>query len=296
MEFTKCALIGYDLRPEELEPITGPTLKYKTDIVGEVYITLIAYNLLRNGDYDRYVIAGICKDRTLHNKPAILIDSNFINGDYKSYNPPIDFEEKCIHFLKYLYEFGGKENKEFDLNPTRDFPLAYANSEEFGRIIDQLKNDRLISIRTSHSMGRGMGQYHLGVKLTTLGKEKAKKMLPQLPLFGLVSQEITTGDAEVDTKINHARAMFFDKPASMDKMRSACETLCFVLEPLRNSLSSAFSQKDVSDFFQLVNTFDIRHNKDTTKNLLHEEQLEWVFYTLLNTINTYTKMKSSGKI
>lgn len=31
--------------------------------------------------------------------------------------------------------------------------------------------------------------------------------------------------------------------------------------------------------------------KETTKNLIYPEQLEWIFYTLLNTINTYTKLK-----
>lgn len=77
----------------------------------------------------------------------------------------------------------------------------------------------------------------------------------------------------------------------MDDKRSACETLSFVLEPLRKDLTSFFSTGDVSDFFLLVNRFDIRHNKTSTTSLVHEEQLEWVFYTLLNTITTYTKLK-----
>ena len=116
-----------------------------------------------------------------------------------------------------------------------------------------------------------------------------------MPLFGLVSQVISTGNSEVDEKINHARELFFDNAQSLDKMRSACEALCFILEPLREDLKNYFNQKDVSDFFQIVNTFDIRHNKETTKNIVHEEQLEWLFYSLLNTINTYVKLKQNGK-
>ena len=77
-------------------------------------------------------------------------------------------------------------------------------------------------------------------------------------------------------------------------MRSACETLSYILEPLREDLKNYFSQKDVSDFFQIVNTFDIRHNKYMTKNIVHIEQLEWVFYTLLNSINTFVKLKKQG--
>ena len=74
-------------------------------------------------------------------------------------------------------------------------------------------------------------------------------------------------------------------------MRSACESLSYVLEPLREELPKYFHKQDVSDFFNIVNNFDIRHNKDHTKKLIHPEQLEWGFYSLLNTINTYVKLK-----
>jgi len=116
--------------------------------------------------------------------------------------------------------------------------------------------------------------------------------MPQIPLIGLVSQEITTGDNAIDAKINQARSLFFSDYPSMDNMRSACEALCFVLEPLRyNGLKSVIADADVELFFQMVNKFDIRHNNHHTKTLKHPEQLEWVFYSLLNTINTYTKLK-----
>jgi hypothetical protein len=48
---------------------------------------------------------------------------------------------------------------------------------------------------------------------------------------------------------------------------------------------------DTEYFFRIVNEFSIRHNKLSTKRINSEEQLEWVFYCLLNTINTYVKMK-----
>jgi hypothetical protein len=296
MTFERCAIIGYPLNPEEIKPLTGSTLEYETEFVGKVKITLPAYQELLEGSFERYIIAGICKDRTLKNEEPVLIDSKFIREGYKRLNPPIEFDEKCNHFLKYLYQFGGKENREFEINSTKHFPLAFADQEEFTRIVDQLKSDFYITIRKTHQMGRGReSQIYMGVKMTSSGKDEAKKSLPKMPLFGLVSQEITTGNIEVDEKINHARQLFFNEIPTLDKMRSACETLSYVLEPLRDDLKSYFSQKDVSDFFQIVNTFDIRHNKDTTKNLIHEEQLEWVFYSLLNTINAYTKLKQQGK-
>lgn len=295
MTFDRCAITGYELKEEELKPITGTTLEYETEYVGKVKITIPAFQELLTGSYDRYAIAGICKDRTLKNEEPVLIDSNFIREGYKNLNPPTDFEEKCSHFLRYLYKHGGRENIEFEFNSMKHFPLAFASPDEFTRIIDQLETDFLITTRKVHPMGRDKShQIYMGVKLTNTGKDEAKRGLPQMPLFGLVSQVITTGDMEVDEKINHARELYFDEPKSLDKMRSACEALSFVLEPLREDLKNYFNQKDVSDFFQIVNTFDIRHNKDTTKNIVHEEQLEWVFYSLLNTINTYVKLKRNG--
>lgn len=295
MNYEKCAIIGYPLKVGELKSITGTIIEYETEYVGKVRITMSAYIELLKDSFERYIIAGICKDRTSRNEDTILIDSDFIREGYKKFNPPIEFDEKCQHFLKYLYEFGGKENKDFILNSTEHFALANASSEEFTRIVDQLKNDHFITINRDQRLGSDKSRrYYSGIKMTNMGKTEARKSLPKIPLFGLVNQEISTGNLEVDEKINHARILFFDKHPSLDKMRSACETLSYVLEPLREDLKSYFSQRDVYDFFQIVNTFDIRHNKDTTKNLVHEGQLEWIFYSLLNTVNTYIKLKKRG--
>ena len=114
-------------------------------------------------------------------------------------------------------------------------------------------------------------------------------------MISLVNQEIQTGNPQIDMNINHAKKLFFKTDATIAEKRSACESLSFVLEPLRDDLNSFFSSSDISDFFQIVNRFDIRHNKETTTKLVHEEQLEWIFYTLLNTINVYTKLKAKGK-
>ncbi|REC61780.1 hypothetical protein DRF65_13660 [Chryseobacterium pennae] len=279
--------------PENFFPITGTFVEYENDVVGRVKISLSVYEELLNGEFENYLIAGICKERTLKGEDPILITSDFIRGGYKLLNPPTEFEEKCNHFLKYMYLDGGKENREFEFYSTKHFALAYADPEELHRIIDQLVQDRSIEVRKIHNLSQRRYLYQ-GVKVSNSGKELAKKELPKMPMFGLVSQEITTGDTEVDKKINHARKLFFDEPQTMDGMRSACETLSYVLEPLRGDLSSVFTSGDVSDFFKLVNTFDIRHNKESTKDLKHPEQLEWVFYTLLNSINTYTKLKNKG--
>jgi hypothetical protein len=223
-----------------------------------------------------------------HQEP-FLIDQEFIRKGYLSLKPPTEFDDKCRTFLLTLYEMGGKENRKFNMKSQEDFALAYASSEEFIRIIDRLESEYFISIDSKPSTKRD--EFYFGLKLTKYGIEEVAKDLPKIPLFGLVNQNITTGNQEIDDKINHARVLFFSDNPSAEKKRSACETLSFVLEPLRTDLSKYFVQKDVSAFFQIVNNFDIRHNNSFTKQLNDEEQLEWVFYTLLNTINTYIKLK-----
>ena len=290
--FDKCALIGYPLNAGELKPVTGMTIEYETEYVGKVKITLVAYKELLEGDFERYIIAGICKHRTINGLEPILIDSNFIREGFKDLNPPIGFDEKCFELTKVLYQLYGKENRKFELNTTKHFPLGHCDSEEFTRIIDQIETDYYITYSKKHRMARGEGSnLFTGVKMTNSGKKEAKKLLPKMPLFGLINQDITTGNIETDDKLNHARKLFLSEPQSLDNMRSACETLSYILEPYRNDLENYFASKDVSAFFQIVNKFDIRHNKESTMKIIEPEQLEWVFYSLLNTINTYTKLK-----
>lgn len=292
-EYKQDCLIGRDIKSGDLKPLTSMTLEYYEQTVGNVKVTIPAYNELMTGDFERFIIAGITRNAFEDKIDPPLIDSQFIREGFKSLNPPIDFKHKANHLLKYLYLHGGRENIKFELNSSRDFPLAYTEPDEFTRIVQYLEKQNWINIGKTHSMGRMASQkLFMNVEITTWGLEEVEKQLPQIPLIGLVDQEITTGNIAVDEKINHAKNLFFTSGSTLDDKRSACETLSFALEPLRDDLSSFFSTSDVSDFFQIVNRFDIRHNKSTTINLVHEEQLEWVFYTLLNTIATYVKLKN----
>lgn len=286
-------LIGRTIKLENIKPLTGTTIEYYEQTVGNVKVTISAYNELMTGDFERFIIAGITRNAFEDGIAPPLIDSQFIREGFKSLNPPVDFKHKAHHLLKYLFLHGGRENKKFELNTTRDFTLAYTEPEEFTRIVEYLEKQNWISIGKDHRTGRMASQrLFMNVEITTWGLDQVEKQLPQIPLIGLVDQTITTGNIAVDEKINHAKNLFFIDGSSIDDKRSACEALSFVLEPLRDELSTFFSTSDVSDFFQIVNRFDIRHNKSTTINLVHEEQLEWVFYSLLNTISTFVKLKN----
>ena len=289
----KCPLIGIGFKKNFQKPVLGPIIEYETELVGKVKITQQAINEIQQIGDTRYIIAGICKNRSLKNLEPVLIDSEFLIKGYLSHTPPLEFDEKSYGFLKNLYLMGGKVNHKFQMTSFEDSCLGYSSPEEFTRIIDQLESDYFISIDDKTKTLDRHEFYH-GLKLTKYGKEEVEKSLPKMPMIGLVNQDISTGEPDVDNQINHAKDLFFSETPSFEKMRSACETLGYILEPLRKELSYYFAQKDINAFFQLVNTFDIRHNKDYTIELVTEEQLEWVFYTLLNTINTFVKLKNKA--
>ena len=217
--------------------------------------------------------------------------------DIMSTNPRLLklFNEKLTYLLCYIYKNGGNEYKPIDFRSDQSYLIPECkNQGEFNRIMEALISKGWISY-VDKTPDRGGPVRYRGIKLTESGITEAEKSLPQVPMIGLVNQDITTGDPAIDDKINHAKKLFFSEPPTIDNMRSACETLSFILEPLRDELSPAITVADVNDFFQLVNKFDIRHNKAAVSRLIYSEQLEWVFYSLLNTIYTYTKLKKRLK-
>ena len=223
----------------------------------------------------------------------ISVGFSYLYYMYMNQNPALlkTFHEKTMYMLEWIYEHGGDVYKPNQFDAGLSYQIAEcANPNEFERIIEAMRSKQWL---TYGGVGKGQtGLIFLQVRLTELGIAEAKKSFPQTPMLSLISQAITTGDVTIDEKINLARELFLREPQTMEHMRSACVALAAVLEPLRDELTPTFTVADVNEFFLIVNRFDIRHNKATTATLEHPEQLEWVFYTLLNTINTYTKLKA----
>lgn len=286
-----CILTGYQFEEpekfgEELEAA------YTFQPVGKVRVALpTLISLINSRQFRHPILAGICRNAFERNAEPPLITQEFIDSGFKNISYPKSFKEKCRYFLKHLYDNGGNNFKKFSFFNVADYPICFAEDQvEFSSILNYLEENFFIKWHTDYGMAGDMHQYD-DVQMTDYGIEEIEKDLPNIPLIGLVSQVITTGDSNIDEKINHAKDLFFKEPQTADRMRSACETLSYILEPLRQDVKSIFSSKDTEDFFHIVNSFDIRHNKEHTKNIEHPEQLEWVFYSLLNTINTYTKLK-----
>ncbi|MFW5793803.1 MAG: hypothetical protein ACOCWC_05920 [Bacteroidota bacterium] len=287
-----CILTGYQLKEQiNIEQTTGPHIEYTFAPVGKVKIgtaTLIAF--VNNKQYKNPVLAGLCRNAFEYNQEPPLITSEFIEYELKNLNYPKSFKEKERHLLRYIYERGGNEFKQFTFLSQKDYPICYAeNLNEFQTIMERLERRYLISFNMQNLAG-GLKSYS-NVSLEQEGIDEIQKELPKTPMIGIVNQTIKTGDIDVDEKINYAKDIFFQEPQNFDRLRSACEKLIYVLEPLRQQLKIYFKRKDTEDFFIMVNNFDIRHNKEHTKEIEHPEQFEWLFYSLLNTIYTYTKLK-----
>jgi hypothetical protein len=288
-----CILTSYQFdKAMVLEPTDGDFIEYDGSPAGKVRIafpTLI--ELMNKRDYNHPILAGICRNLFEKEEEPPLITTDFITNGIKNFSIPKSFKEKALHLLKYIYDKGGNDYKTFNFSSPNDYPLCYAeNHDEFTRIMIYLEENFFLKWKNSQIFPGGLRTFW-DTQLLENGIELVEKDLPNIPMIGLVDQEISTGDIDIDEKINHAKELFFQEPQSIDRMRSSCETLSHILEPLRKEAKKYFAYKDIEDFFQIVNNFDVRHNKDTTKKIIHPEQLEWIFYSLLNTINTYTKLK-----
>lgn len=286
----KCVLTGLPL--EQKIPFNqgfGTLVQYNHRAVGKVRIGRMFAQIMINQNQVSPILAGICRNTDNNSEPPIIND-DFVRNGIKEYVIPRNFEEKCAHLLKYIYENGGKEMNPFKFNSRYDYTIAYADSaDEFIRILNRLKQRNQIEFSTFDPTPAIVEFENL--LLTDGGIVKVNEINPQFLMIDLLRQKISTGNLNLDAKIETARELFFYMPVNMDKMRSACETLIHILEPFRTDMEKYLSKKDVNAFFQIVNDFDIRHNKDHTKSIMYPEQLEWVFYTLLNSINLYVKLK-----
>lgn len=289
-----CLLTGFHFDKSVTYPPTTETVfEYQFSPVGKVKIalpTLIQWMNDRN--FNNPIIAGICRNAFENDMEPPLIDHNFLTDGIRNIQFPKSFKEKCHHLLKFMYDKGGNDFKDFNFNSNRDYPLCFADDQaQFRKIMGYLEENYLLKWKNALELAGGMETYRQ-VQLTDNGIDEVEKDMPKIPLIGLVNQEISTGDIEIDKQLNHAKRLFFQEPQTKDRMRSACEVLSYILEPLHDEVKQYFTSKDINDFFQIVNSFDIRHNKNHTKDLEHPEQYEWIFYSFLNTINTYTKIRS----
>jgi hypothetical protein len=259
---------------------------YENPILGTIKWTDVAWVIRENLTQEQKdLIKGVIRNRKINGEPPLEINSRLVNN-LEDLDIPYDFESRARHFLKYLYDHGGKEFKVHGIDSATDSAISYSSRDEFEGIVRYLKAEGFIDY--NKVVTTKQGNFYQDLSITKGGIKEIEKGLPKMPLCGLFEQKISSGDIAIDNQIEHARNLFFDEHPTIEKMRSACETLMFVIEPLRDKLKDKFSG-DTEFFFNIVNNFTIRHNKERTRTIETPEQLEWIFYSLLNTINTYVK-------
>jgi hypothetical protein len=287
---TNCYLTGYKLSSPSSFIHDNDTIEYESAALGgKVRLSMeLALEFRNDSIMSHPVAAGICRNGNDFGKPSTLT-TELIKKRVSSGDIPKNIAEKEIFLLKYMYKKGSDDIEEMDFLSVRDYPVCYAKgSTELEMILQRLYDKNYITWAKCINSSRG--KIYRFARLEDLGLAEIKKDLPKIPMIGLLNQEISTGDPKTDEKIMTAKKLFFNDPTNFEEKRSACESLSFILEPLRQKTKKYLTNSDVEAFFTIVNNFDIRHNKDYTKTLIHPEQYEWLFYSLLNTINTYTKL------
>ncbi|WP_158860998.1 hypothetical protein [Lunatibacter salilacus] len=249
MNFETCPITGIKIKSQDFQtniPIEN-SYTYRVPTIGEVTLSHQAWLILEQNSFQQKpILAGYCRNIFDRKGKGPKIQTEFINEGYKSVEVPFSFEEKCRHLLEYLYEAGGKESKTFNLNSLVDYTITYSpNPDEFNRIIEHLKLLKYITYKSKDDAYLPKVIF-FQIALTIDGFEQAKKSLPTDPMIRLIREDFGFGDEDTNEKVNHAIKLFHTD-SSMDNKRSACETLSFILEPLRNELKVTFSG-DTEDF------------------------------------------------
>jgi len=245
--------------------------------------------VLQNIGSKRPLLAGYCRNEfEAGHKPVVFNEFSVLDIE-STLKYPKTIKEKANHLLRHCYEHGGQEGQRFKLQNGVDYPLCYCSGlKDFDAVIDNLVDRDLIDCTKTVLSGY---HNHFNFRLKSGALDALENHLAQGPMLGLTSQSIVLSEPEWNTRVGHAVDLFDEQPRTKERMRSAVLELCAVLEPVRAELEGNFGKKDTNTFFQLVNEFDIRHNKNEIGKIEHEEQLEWLYYAFLNTLNTYAKLE-----
>lgn len=259
---------------------------YFNDVIGEAIISIfVTRNLERHSSY-LPILAGICRNRFEDNEEPIPITEQFIDEELKNYRYPNSFSEKKLHLLNYISKKSGLDRDPISLSSNRDFPIPYAKDEKkFIQIMNDLEQSNWIKIESKIEKLSNITIYQ-GVTLTDEGELTINK-------FGvLLKFSLNTNDEKLNNLFNHSQQLFFRNNSTIEDKRSACQSLSLILEGVKGDLKSFFSDSDIEFLSKIINEYDIRHNKSRTIQLIHVEQVEWIYYSLMNTILTYFKLNN----
>ena len=185
-------------------------------------------------------------------------------------------EKKLFTIIEFLYDYVS-EPQEKEYHSWNDCGWHTSN-------YDKVKGRA--GYRTE--MNGILKDYKSGYVLSEMGE------VQECPPDGLelVFEEIKTDDPKnIDDRIRLAISKFRRYNATLDEKKDAVRTLGDVLEFLKKE-GTTLPTKDDSDLFNILNNFDIRHhNREQKKEYDKEIWYDWLFYTLVASINLLLKFK-----
>jgi hypothetical protein len=285
-----CVLTGFEAKDFSYVGNTFSLVTYHNAAVGQVLIGEMFYQELVNlRKTSNPVLAGYCRQEHEAGRKPMVLRHGSIEELEMTLKYPKTLKERSAYLMKHLYDKGGKDGGKFILQNWTDYPLCFCEGpKSFDAVVEHLVDRTFVECQTTNLPGEHKRHK---IRLTAVALDSMEGHLAQGPMLGLTSQEIATSDPEWDKRIQHAMELFNEQPRTKERMRLAVVELHAVMEPLRDKLASRFSKGDTQTFFELVNRFDVRHNKEQTMRIEHEEQLEWLYYSFLNTLNTFTKLE-----
>lgn len=106
--------------------------------------------------------------------------------------------------------------------------------------------------------------------------------------------EVEAPEAE-RRRIAHAVSQHRGRGTSRESKRNAVRDLGDVLENRRAAVRTHLGSKDASDLFTIINKFDIRHMQQSQQSNYGEEFLDYVYWTLLATLELIIQLETAGE-
>ncbi len=217
--------------------------------------------------YPEYTPEELNRFFTLYTKDDKLVPEKF-DKNINTEEELFDMIEVGLHFLSDNYRTKVNSNRAFLLE------IKHHDIEKFG-----------------NESKEALKQYGYTIKEGTVQKLPESEFAPLADSV----EPILDSKKYLNSRFNQAQKLFYKKDASLEDKRSACIELAAIAEKLRKDAKKLEVSSDFEDLFNIVNNFDIRHNKKTTKKIEMVETLDWIFYAFINSIVFYFKMIDRSK-
>lgn len=171
---SKCPLTGQEINLLQPNP-SVMEFYYETPMTGKVRISDIALASAESlSPEEKQILAGICRNQTIRGENPTMIKYSFFQH-LKKQNIPYSFEERAIHLLKYLYDYGGKEYKVHNMTSDRDSPIIYSSKDEFERVVVFLESEGWINYSKKHTTN--VAVIYQGLRITKSGIQEIEAKL-----------------------------------------------------------------------------------------------------------------------